>query len=364
MSSDICKKYPYLNVCRGEAEQRVFKARDRVASGKPSRRPEVPKRTEEPRTVVEDFKTASGTRPFVGPRQGPPSRPFVGPRQATARRDFRPVQSVDELGDVPARDENGRRNRNHKPISIRNVGNPDIQTVKFVNDVRKKVGAEREKFLKKLDLGTKIVEHPPEEILNSYLAEAAYRNAYKSTNKAEEFVQNGKDLVPELEFMEVVRDPRFTNNEHIAFRNTRTGKSYISYRGSDADFFKPEANVESVIRGKAPRMKNAADWGTNLHTIGGKEHLTERYRGAVNVAREFAEFEGIPVEQLGVTGHSLGGGQADHVSEVTGAKSYSSVQPVTLLLPGIEKHHTQKVKSNLSRLFSIRSVWPEMLMPV
>jgi len=291
----ICQKYPYLNICR--EEQKSFVSRDRVASGRQ--------------------RTRTSLRP-----QPPPRRDITDvevERPPPPRRDITDVEV--ERPPPPRRDT--------APKDVRRTGTPqnteapDIRTQKFFKDTRRKFGKEREKFLKKLEMGTRIVEHQPEEILNAYLAEAAYRNAYESTNKAEKFVQSGKDLVPELEFMEVVRDPRFTNNEHIAFTNTQTGEHYLSYRGSDGDFFKPEANVESMMRGKGLRVKNAVDWGTNMYTIGGQEHKSKRYKGAVSVAREFAEFTGKEPIELNYTGHSLGGGQSDHVAETIGGKSFS-----------------------------------------
>ena len=362
MSADICKKYPQLNICRGEEEERVFKARERVASGRPSRRREIPKREEPPRRDITEIPGTTRRKvlpvrpepkeekPFYGPVQPTQRRNITDlpgterPVQPTARRDFRPVEPSDGLEYVPPRYEDGRRNRSHLPISQRQ---PDIHTTKFFNDVRKKVGKEREKFLRNLSLGTNVVEHSEEEILNAFLTEAAYRNAYEGTNRAERFVRNGKDLVPELEHMEVVRDPRFTNNEHTAFRNTLTGKRYMSYRGSDADFFDPKTNAESLMRGQGLRVKNASDWGTNLHTLGGQEHKTKRYRSAVKVGKEFAAHEGVPVEEMNWTGHSLGGGQADHVSETIGGKSFSFSPARNPLAPRYRRapHPRSKIKS-------------------
>jgi hypothetical protein len=176
---------------------------------------------------------------------------------------------------------------------------------------------------KNLRLGSQEVQHNPKEVLNAYLSQGAYENAYKSTNEAEAYIRKGSKLVPELENIRIIRNPRFTNNNHTAYRNVKTGEVYLAYRGSDGEFFAPDANVEALSRGKQPRIKNAVDWGTNLYTLAGKEHTTKRYKDAVSTAKALAEYTKTPYENLNLTGHSLGGGQADHTAESIGGKSVS-----------------------------------------
>lgn len=205
----------------------------------------------------------------------------------------------------------------------RQVARPDQQTRKGIKKISTKIQKSRAKALESISAETEVVEHSTEEFLNAVLSQAAYENAYSGTNKAQKYVKKKAELLPELSDFEIVRDPRFTNNNHTAFRNTKTGERFLAFRGSDAEFFDPEANVESLMKGQGLRVKNAADWGTNLHTMGGQEHKTKRYKDAVKTAREFAAEEGISIHELNTTGHSLGGGQSDHVSEVLGTKSYS-----------------------------------------
>lgn len=177
------------------------------------------------------------------------------------------------------------------------------------------------KYIKSIESGTELVEHTEEEVLNAILSESSYRNAFKSTNAAERFVKSKSHLIPELQRAEVIRDPKYTNNNHIAYKIG--DKYYLAFRGSDGNFFDPEANAESVFRGKGLRAKNIADWGTNVHTLAGKEHLTERYKDAVETTKQFMKEYKLNNTNFNTTGHSLAGGVSDHVSEELGTKSVS-----------------------------------------
>ena len=178
-------------------------------------------------------------------------------------------------------------------------------------------------FAEDSKLQTEVIEHTPEEVINSHLSQGAYETAYKGRGATKDLLKKGSQLVPELGDIQIVYKDGFTNNNHTTYYNPKTNKVYIAFRGSDADFANPKANLESSLRGQGSRVKNATDWGVNLHTLGGKEHHTERYKDAVKLAKNVSKFFNIPVDKINLTGHSLGGGQADHVAEVLGAKSVS-----------------------------------------
>ena len=277
-----------------------------------------------PQPIQKKFRM-SGIQDFTSPapRTPVPTLTIQQRRQGIPTRDLTGSTVFADQIDRQQRRGPASVNVNRLSQINRAVARPDFNVQQFFKQTSRKIQKEKVKTLKKLNMGTTEVIHSPEEVLNAYLAEAAYRNAYGSTNKAEAFVKSGAEVLPQLADMLIIRDSRFTNNEHVAFRNSRTGKVYLSFRGSDGEFFKPEANIESMMKGKGLRIKNAVDWGTNLHTLGGVENKTKRYKSAVDTAIELAEFTGTPMEDLNLTGHSLGGGQADHVSEVTGSKSFS-----------------------------------------
>lgn len=201
----------------------------------------------------------------------------------------------------------------------RAVSRPDLQTSRLFNQAKEKIS----EYSNNTKLGSNVIEHTPEEVLNSHLSQGAYETAYNGKEATRKLIKEGSKLVPELGDFQVVNKGRFTNNNHTTFYNPKTNKVYISFRGSDANFADPQANLESVIKGTGNRVKNATDWGINLHTLVGKEHTTNRYKEAVSTAKAVAKFFNIPVENVNLTGHSLGGGQADHVAEVLGAKSVS-----------------------------------------
>jgi len=198
----------------------------------------------------------------------------------------------------------------------RKVGRPDWVSQRGINELKNRIPTS-------LEIGSQKVIHSKKAVLNSYLSQVAYEYAYKGLTEAEKYLQEGSKLVPELADLRIVRVPRFTNNNHITFHNPKTNEVYLSFRGSDGAFLSPEANVESLLRGQGNRLKNAVDWGTNLYTLQGQEHTTKRYKKAVKVAQQVAEYFKVPVEELNLSGHSLGGGQADHVAEVLGSKSVS-----------------------------------------
>ena len=297
--------------------------------------------------VEEEFRSFGNT---IGrrPRQhkAPPPEPTLNieaPRRDITEITTRPRRDITEIKPPPRRrppmleeadfgSEMAMRPRRditemtvskHKDFGNYDYQNVDVPTRAGVKKVSRKIQKGREKILKNIELGTQTVEHSPEEFKNAVLAQASYENAYKSTKRAEKYVKDKANILPELADFEIIRDPQFTNNNHTAFRNARTGEVYLSYRGSDGEFFDPEANIDSLMRGKGTRLKNAVDWGTNMHTLGGQEHKTTRYKNAVRTAEALAQSEGIPIHELNTTGHSLGAGQSDHVSEVLGSKSVS-----------------------------------------
>jgi hypothetical protein len=192
------------------------------------------------------------------------------------------------------------------------VGKPKLIEQQSLISLRGKLPAN-------LKVGSQEVEHTKESVLNSILAQVAYENAYEGREKAREYLDNS--ILPELRDFEII--DRFTDNNKITLKKKGTNDIYISFRGSDGDFLSKEANVASLLKGQGSRIKNATDWGTNLYTLKGQEHTTKRYKEAVETAKKVADFFNVPVEELNLTGHSLGGGQADHVAEVLGSKSVS-----------------------------------------
>jgi hypothetical protein len=183
--------------------------------------------------------------------------------------------------------------------------------------ISRKIQRARKKVLKKLDVGVEEVEVEPEMVKYAHLAQGAYRQSYNSKKNAENYIREvGGELVPELKDFEIV--PEFSNQNFTAYRNPKTGERVFSVRGSDAEFYEPEK-----LFAKPKRIKNASDWLVNLHTVAGKDHKTGRYRDAVAMKEAFARSEGVPVEEVNTTGHSLGGGLSDYLAEIHGGKSYS-----------------------------------------
>jgi hypothetical protein len=215
---------------------------------------------------------------------------------------------------------------------------------------RRKTSKELTKFSKNMKVGSQVVEHTPKEVINAYLSQGAYEQTYKG--KGEEYVRSGSSIVPELNDFKLI--PKFTSNTQSVFQNTKTGEVYIAFRGSDGEFFSPEANADSIARGQGNRLKNATDWGTNIYTLKGKEHTTKRYKDAVKLAKRVANYFDIPVEELNTTGHSLGGGMSDHVSETLGTKSVS-FDPARNPLAKRPVHPESKIES-YSTLFDPVSV--------
>jgi len=199
------------------------------------------------------------------------------------------------------------------------VSRPDLETTRLFDIAKKNIN----EYSKNTKLGSKVIEHTPDEVINSHLSQGAYETAYKGKEATKKLLKEGAKLVPELGDFDIVHKGRFTNNNHTTYYNPKTKKVYIAFRGSDANFADPKANLESVLVGQGNRVKNATDWGVNLHTLAGKEHLTKRYKEAVETTKAVANFFGVPVEEVNLTGHSLGGGQSDYVAETLGAKSVS-----------------------------------------
>jgi hypothetical protein len=196
---------------------------------------------------------------------------------------------------------------------------PDVPTTYLFNKAKDKLS----EYANNIEVGSEVIEHTPEEVINSHLSQGAYETAYKGKEATKQLLKDGSKLVPELADFKVVEKGGFTNNNHTTYFNPKTNKVYIAFRGSDADFLDPKANLESVIRTGKNRVKNATDWGVNLHTLGGKEHTTDRYKKAVQLGKDVAKYFKIKESDINLTGHSLGGGQADHTAEVLGAKSVS-----------------------------------------
>jgi len=124
-----------------------------------------------------------------------------------------------------------------------------------------------------------------------------------------------------LDNFEIIDDPILTNRDFTSFRNTETGEVVFSVRGSDADFWKPDANIDSAMRGKGGRWKNIGDWNTNLKTASGKAHESLRYIQAEAAYERLSELTGTPFSEMKPVGHSLGGGLAKHLAKKYGSKS-------------------------------------------
>lgn len=298
MNDGFCKMYPYSSLCGSQIKEEFDIT--------------VPRRFQ---NISTDRMSSSGIT--FGENSTPPRRKGVN---EIHKFQYVPLQFKKRERNVIGLTDPRKQNDFDTSYEYQN---PNVPTRAGVKKISGKIQSARGKVLKKIELGTQTVEHTPEEFKNAVLSQASYENAYKSTNKAEKYVRDKANILPELADFKIIRDPQFTNNDHTAFRNSRTGEVYLSFRGSDGDFFDPEANIDSLMRGKGTRLKNAVDWGTNVHTLGGKEHETARYKKAVKTASALAQSEAISIHDLNTTGHSLGGGQSDHVSEVLGSKSVS-----------------------------------------
>ena len=180
----------------------------------------------------------------------------------------------------------------------------------------KKLSAFKQKQIKNLDLGLQESFETLEQHKYARLAQGAYDQSYKSKAKAMKGLKETGKYIPELNDFEIV--PEFSNQNFTAYRNNVTGERHLAVRGSDADFYKPDSNIESLMKGKGLRAKNFQDWITNGKFAVGKHQSSERYLEGKNLLKSFAEAERIPLKNVTLSGHSLGGGLAKYLSRLYG----------------------------------------------
>lgn len=88
-----------------------------------------------------------------------------------------------------------------------------------------------------------------------------------------------------------------SGEDYTTFRDRETGRGVVAFRGTN--------------------VKNVGDLGTDAAILFGLQGLTPRFRAAEDVTRRAIErFGGM--ENVDVTGHSLGGAQALHATNKTG----------------------------------------------
>ena len=185
----------------------------------------------------------------------------------------------------------------------------------------KKLAAFKEKQLKNLDLGLQESLESIEQHKYARLAQGAYDQAYKSKAKAMKGLRETGKFIPELNDFEIVSE--FSNNNFTAYRNRVTGERHFAVRGSDTDFFSPDKNIESLMKGKGIRAKRGVqDWLTNAKFVAGKHQSSERYREGENLLKEFSASEGINIKEVTTSGHSLGGGLSKYLSRKFGGKAF------------------------------------------
>ena len=207
----------------------------------------------------------------------------------------------------------------HYDTKLFDYNNPDPYTRKQLNRTSKKIEKQKKKFLEKLNISTMEYVHTEEEVLNAILSNAAYTQAFKSKNAALKYVRSKSHLIPALENVEIISE--FTDYNYTLFK---IGDEYIlSLRGSDGDFYSVQSNMESVLRNNKLRIRNAADWGVNLHTLGGNEDNTARFKKGLQVAKDIKKEFNLNRDNFHSTGHSQGGGISDHIAEKLGLKSVS-----------------------------------------
>jgi hypothetical protein len=179
------------------------------------------------------------------------------------------------------------------------------------------------------------------------LAQGAYDYAYKSKAAAMRGLKKSAKFVPELADFEIV--PEFSNNDFVAYRNNITGERHLAGRGSDADFYKADKNIDSLMRGKGARLKNVGDWITNLKFAAGKATTTERYQNAEHLLKSFASAEGVPIKDVTLSGHSLSGGYMKYLSRKFGNIAHvynAATHPFKKLRAKVNIHPSSKIYSD------------------
>jgi predicted esterase YcpF (UPF0227 family) len=129
------------------------------------------------------------------------------------------------------------------------------------------------------------------------LSNVAYATYYHGNNSPQ--VKKTLEGLPETRNFKV--DHALTNRNATVLHDPTTGEAVIAYRGTD------------------PR--NYDDIYTDAMIAVGKEHETKRFKDAEKLFHRTATKYGR--ENISLTGHSLGGGQALHVGELHDIKNVS-----------------------------------------
>ena len=131
-------------------------------------------------------------------------------------------------------------------------------------------------------------------------ANSAYAFSYKDKVKLNK-------IMKELPNFKI--DEKLSGKNSVTLVNNLNKEVIISYRGSDAEFFKL-----NTISMDPKRIKNIEDWYVNLLTSIGQQRTTQRYNEASqryeNVFNKYGNNY-----KISVTGHSNGGGQSNFISE-------------------------------------------------
>lgn len=122
------------------------------------------------------------------------------------------------------------------------------------------------------------------------------------------------------------KDLELSTSNHSVYHNTKTNKAVIAYRGTDPN--------------------NRDDLATDALLAMGVAGSSARFKGAVEVAKRAQRKYGANNVEL--TGHSLGGTQAVHVSQQLGLKA-------TAFNPGASLMRAVNGSSNVSGLLGMLS---------
>ena len=232
--------------------------------------------------------------------------------------------------------------RSSAPSSSPTTSASDAKTQKNVEKLLKKAKQHldhlQSEAWRKLNIDKMINVETVEQHKYARFADVAYAHGYRDKKRAQRILDEGARYIPELTDFKIDMDLS-TPNE-VVLHNATTGEVHISYRGSDTQFFDKKKFQQGILKGlqrslnegkisleqfmeakeELKRVTNVYDWYVNAMTGVGQQHNTQRYKNIVETAKNVAEKYGISPEELTLSGHSKGGGEARYVAEQLGVK--------------------------------------------